>query len=426
MSVSEHQIEAPTAGGSRLVEPGSAPSSPSRLIALDGLRGVAAMVVVFHHIYQIARPYIEPTTNAWAPGSFWWLISSTPLKLLSAGSESVLVFFVLSGLVVPLPLIAKGPRVLAGFLVSRMIRLYVPVWASLILAGVWINALPHPAGSVVEGSWVERSNGTAASFGLLFSEAGLVRKSFSSNTVLWSLQWEIIFSLALPLFILVALLVRRFWILAIVACYSLTVLGKLLDIDALLYLPVFFLGTLVAVNLDALRSWAQRVGGMRRARLWGWLVLAASLLAIVASWMARPILHAGTFVSDALGSLTPIGALGLVVCTIVLVPVERTLSTRPAQALGKISFSLYLTHLPILVAFTYLFGESNWGLVAIVGIPTALAIAYLFYRFVESPSHRLAKLVGRVVTASTEKARVAVTARLRARRVSRLDLERQS
>jgi peptidoglycan/LPS O-acetylase OafA/YrhL len=384
------------------------------------------MVVVFHHIYQIARPYIEPTTNAWAPGSFWWLISSTPLKLLSAGSESVLVFFVLSGLVVPLPLLAKGPRVWVGFLASRLIRLYVPVWASLILAGIWINALPHPAGAVVDGSWVERSNGTAAPFGLLFSEAGLVRKSFSSNTVLWSLQWELIFSLALPLFVLVALIIRRFWVVAVVACYSLTVLGKVLDVDALLYLPVFFLGTLVAVNLDALRSWARRVGGIRRARVLGWLVLAASFLSIVASWMARPIFHAGTTVSDALGSLTPIGALGLVVCAIVFVPIERALSTRPAQALGKISFSLYLTHLPILVAFTYLFGESNWGLVAIVGIPTALAVAYLFYRFVEAPSHQLAKLVGRRVTAFTERTRIALTARVRARRVSRIDLEPQN
>ena len=81
-----------------------------RLAALDGLRGIAALVVVFHHIYQIARPFIEPTTHAWAVGSLWWFISSTPIKLLSAGSESVLVFFVLSGLVVPLPLLARRPR----------------------------------------------------------------------------------------------------------------------------------------------------------------------------------------------------------------------------------------------------------------------------------------------------------------------------
>jgi hypothetical protein len=93
----------------------SANPSPGRLVALDGLRGIAALVVVFHHIYQIARPFIEPTTNAWVPGSLWWFISATPIKLLSAGSESVLVFFVLSGVVVPLPLLSRGARAWVGF-----------------------------------------------------------------------------------------------------------------------------------------------------------------------------------------------------------------------------------------------------------------------------------------------------------------------
>ncbi|HEX3679420.1 MAG TPA: acyltransferase family protein [Galbitalea sp.] len=69
------------------------------MVALDGLRGIAALVVVFHHVYQIARPFLEPTTHAWAVGTLWWFISATPIKLLSAGSESVLVFFVLSGVV---------------------------------------------------------------------------------------------------------------------------------------------------------------------------------------------------------------------------------------------------------------------------------------------------------------------------------------
>jgi peptidoglycan/LPS O-acetylase OafA/YrhL len=369
------------------------------MIALDGLRGIAAMIVVLHHIYQIARPFIEPTSNAWAVGSVWWLISATPIKLLSAGSESVLVFFVLSGLVVPLPLIGKRPREWIGYFVARLIRLYLPVWACLVFAGILITVTPHPGSAVTPGSWVERTNGTKAALGLLFSEAGLLRKSFSSNTVLWSLTWEVVFSLALPLFLLLALLLRRFWLPTGIVCVALTFVGKLTDTNALLYLPVFFLGTLIAVNLDALRDWARR--RRTNSALLGWVVAVCSLLAIVTSWMLRPVIPAGTLASDALGCLTPVGAVGLVVCAITFGPVRSGLSTRAPQWLGRISFSLYLTHLPILVALVYLFGDRNWPIVALVGIPISLAVAYLFERFVEAPSHRLAKWVGRLTARAT-------------------------
>jgi peptidoglycan/LPS O-acetylase OafA/YrhL len=388
--------------------------APGRLIALDGLRGIAALVVVFHHIYQFARPFIEPGTHAWAVGTVWWLISATPIKLLSAGSESVLVFFVLSGLVVPLPLLTRGPRAWIGFYVARLVRLYLPVWGSLVLAGLWLVLVPRPDSAVTPGSWVERTNGTTPKLGLLFSEAGLMRNSFSSNSVLWSLRWELIFSLALPLFVLAAIALRRFWMPAIVVAASLTFVGKLADVDALLYLPVFFMGTLIAVNLDVIRDWARRRA--RRGRWRAWLLFSASLLGIVASWMLRPVIPAGTVWSDAVGSLTPLGAFGVVIAAIAFEPVRRSLSTPVPQWLGRRSFSLYLTHLPILVALVYLFGDRNWGLVALVGIPLGLGVAVLFFRFVERPSHRLARFLGAATSLLSARAYVA----LRAHHVARL------
>jgi peptidoglycan/LPS O-acetylase OafA/YrhL len=395
----------------------SANPSPGRLVALDGLRGIAALVVVFHHIYQIARPFIEPTTNAWVPGSLWWFISATPIKLLSAGSESVLVFFVLSGVVVPLPLLSRGARAWVGFVFSRLARLYLPVWASLVLAGAWIALVPHPASSVTPGSWVQRTNGTAASPGLLFSEAGLMRNSFSSNSVLWSLRWEVIFCLVLPLLLLAAVAVRRYWLPAALLCGGLTLAGKLLDVDALLYLPVFFLGTLISVNLQSIQAWSQRtrmIGGARAL-----IPLTACLLAIVASWMLRPVIPAGTVASDAIGSLTPLGAMGLVFCAIAAAPVRRTLARPVPQWLGRVSFSLYLTHLPILVALCYLFGDNNWILVAVVGIPLSLGVAMVFFRFIEAPSHRLAGRIRSFTDARCFRVYVGLRARHAARLATR-------
>jgi peptidoglycan/LPS O-acetylase OafA/YrhL len=177
---------------------------------------------------------------------------------------------------------------------------------------------------------------------------------------------------------------------------------------------VFFLGTLVAVNLEALQSWA----ALRRSSRGGlgWVVLVSSLLAIVTSWMLRPVIPAGTLISDALGCLAPVGAAGLVLCAIVFRPARSGLSARVPQWLGTVSFSLYLIHLPILVTFVYLFGDRNWGLVALVGIPVSLVVAWLFNRFVEAPSHRLAKRVGRLASVFSGNVHIV----LRARHVARL------
>ena len=48
----EMQVGAPFQDGAH----GEAPSASIRLTALDGLRGVAAMVVVLHHLYLVAVP----------------------------------------------------------------------------------------------------------------------------------------------------------------------------------------------------------------------------------------------------------------------------------------------------------------------------------------------------------------------------------
>ena len=95
--------------------PREAPSVSTRPTALDGLRGLAAMHIVLRLLYLVAVPFLK-TTGGTSPGSPYWWISNTPLKALSAGSEAVLVFFVLSGVVVALP--ALGKRVFRGRIFS--------------------------------------------------------------------------------------------------------------------------------------------------------------------------------------------------------------------------------------------------------------------------------------------------------------------
>src|SRR5205814_1190229 len=103
-----------------------------RARGLDGLRGLAALVVVVHHCLltspTLARAYL-PGHRALGPGAA--ALTYSPLHLFWAGSEAVIVFFVLSGFV--LTLAVSGDRAdWLRYYPRRMLRLYVPVVGSVV------------------------------------------------------------------------------------------------------------------------------------------------------------------------------------------------------------------------------------------------------------------------------------------------------
>ncbi|RLP73860.1 acyltransferase [Mycetocola manganoxydans] len=364
--------------------PGTARSG--RIASLDGVRGIAAVVVLLYHHTLVARPALEQIPGAWE-----WLTQS-PLKLVTAGTEAVLVFFVLSGLVVALPALRNGFDWLAYY-PSRLVRLYLPVVASLLLAAAFILLVPHADGQVTADSWLEKRNADEAPLSLLLGEATLLPETYTLNNVLWSLRWEVLFSLLLPVFIVATRAVGRHVGLAVFVSGGAMVLGRVLELDALVYLPTFFLGTLIAANLDRLRAWGasvhERYGG------WVWAALAVSSSAVlITSWLARPIAPAGSQVSAVLWGLAGFGAAGLIVVAIVSPLAERLLDSPLPRWLGKVSFSLYLVHIPVLATVAYLIGDGRWWLVSAVALPATFAVSVAFHAAVEKPAHALARRVG--------------------------------
>jgi peptidoglycan/LPS O-acetylase OafA/YrhL len=386
------------------------PVSKSRLTALDGLRGVAALVVVFHHIYLVAGPPLRRGGGS-APGSPYWWVSETPLKILTAGSEAVLVFFVLSGLVVALPALRSSRFSWSGFLGSRVARIYLPVWASLVIgtALVWLH--PRDLAAVTPGSWVANSNATSATATTLLNQASLTIASYDINNVLWSLRWELAFSILLPLFVAVAVLIRRHWLIAVAAAFVLSVSGRLTDVDALRYLPVFFIGTLMAVRLDSIKEWARRRVSRPRTRRWGIVLVVGSLVLLIFHWLVRPIIAPGTLAGNVVAQLAVLGAAGLVLAAIGVPFLRRALESPLSQWLGRMSFSLYLVHVPILATLTFLLGDDKWWLVALLTLPLALLTAWGFHHAVERPSHRLARSTSRVVATGAAKISARMTRR---------------
>jgi peptidoglycan/LPS O-acetylase OafA/YrhL len=354
-----------------------------RLTELDGLRGIAALVVVLFHLSLIAQPFLDTNTV----GDAWWWMSRTPLRLATDGTQAVLLFFVLSGLVVALPALRSGFS-WRKFYVSRALRLYLPAWGALALATILIFLIPRHSDNVTSGTWLNTTNAHSTPIWDLLADGTLMKVGNAVDNVLWSLRWEIIFSLLLPVFVLVALLVRRFWLIALIACVALTI-GVAAHADARFYLPVFFIGTLMAARLDSIQAWSKR-----RTKAFWVPALSASLFFMIASQILEPYVPAHSLLGGLLWSLVGLGAAGIILCAMGFAPLRRGLNSFVSQFLGRISFSLYLVHVPIVATIAFVVGDAQWWLVALIGLPLSITVATFFHRWVEVPSQKLARRMG--------------------------------
>ncbi len=362
------------------VPPGPPAVRGGRVRSLDGLRGLAALVVVLHHALltsvQLATPYEMPFGT---PVARWasWLIYS-PLHLLWAGPEAVLVFFVLSGFVLVLPF-ANGCGVpWRAYYPSRLVRLYLPVWAAIAFTLVTVAVAPRMSTSPMSG-WmmVHRERVTA---GYVGHDLLLIEGVNNLDTPLWTLQWELIFSLLLPVYVIIATRTRRLWLLVFVALLVVCDIGLRSGHKALVYLPVFGLGAVLAAN-------RARIGAlMSRWRTPAWVALAVTVaLFLVANW--TPIGHRRS------GLLPMLGAALAVVVFLEWPAARRWGESRPLQTLGRWSFSLYLVHEPIVVTTALLLRTTNAAIVLAISLPLSLVAAAAFFRVIEGPAHTLSQRI---------------------------------
>jgi peptidoglycan/LPS O-acetylase OafA/YrhL len=145
-----------------------APSPGVRPVAFDknieGLRGIAALSVVFAHLFEYGiDPLFQP---------------DGVLAQVKFSHLSVLLFFVLSGYVIGLTN-PPGPfswRLAGNYLKKRFVRLY-PIYAVAILLSV--VAIPETDGLNVLSN-------------LAFLQFALT-KSLKGNIVLWTLNFEVLY-----------------------------------------------------------------------------------------------------------------------------------------------------------------------------------------------------------------------------------------
>jgi peptidoglycan/LPS O-acetylase OafA/YrhL len=357
--------------------------SRRRIRSLDGLRGLAALVVVFHHSLltppSFASAYGGPQTrglSGWA-----WIVTYTPLHLVWAGTEAVYVFFVLSGFVLTLAVGAVGFS-WRSYYPSRLLRLYLPVCAAVGLTLLVVTAVPR---RIIPGtSWWLNAHHEPLTVAEVFVNASLIHRTTYLDSPLWSLKWEVYFSLLLPLYIVAAKKANPYLGMALMFCAI--AVGGWTGNQKIMFLPMFALGVLMAIHGDRLM---RSIGSREALALTG-----AAVLAITARWSLHFVLSGRT--ASAMVGVEALEAVLVVFLFARWSTARRGGESAPVQWLGKRSFSLYLVHEPIVVSVALLLGGRANPLVTLaVALPVALLAADAFFRCIERPSHRLAQRVGR-------------------------------
>jgi peptidoglycan/LPS O-acetylase OafA/YrhL len=360
-----------------------------RISALDGLRGVAALVVVVHHVLMtdagLAAPYL--VDGARPTGLAARLLVYTPLHLLWNGTVAVFVFFVLSGYVLALPA-ARGRGIdWWAYYPRRAVRLYLPVAAAVVLALGTAAAVPRHV--VPGGSWWLNDH-RAPGPGDVLNDLFLVWQPGGTVSVLWSLKWEVIFSILLPLYVRGARRVPSHLLLR--GCVALALLSALPmpgePGEWTRYLPMFGCGVLLAFRPPS--PWpAERLRDLP--------VATVILVGLTSTWLVHGLVaRPGHALVSAAHAIEVLLSAALVVAAASRPGFRAALASRPVEWLGSRSFSLYLVHEPVAVSTSLALGGRPPGwLTFLIAVPVALLIAEVFFRAVERPSIALARAAGR-------------------------------
>ncbi len=345
-----------------------------RLTALDSMRGVAAFAVCLSHV------------------AFFWAETSRAtgltLKLLRGvmmwGHPAVMLFFALSGFVLMLYHRTTPNVGYLSYLVQRICRIYPAYIMTLIVVaavtiGVGPVVQPWMTGFMIDTMPVVDAVGIVDAAGLIFT----LRSHVQLNVITWSLVHEIRFSLLFPLLAGIAVARPALFAAGAIGTYLITV--PLLAAAGLA--PFYMLSDNIAHSILITAHYLPCFGvGMVAAIAHGRPLprtpaTVIPLVALGCSLLVPRYVHDDLLLSIWAGIIIYLAASQRVVADL--------LRWRPLIALGRISYSLYLVHFPIVWFLFYAFaGHLGSRATSVLAVTASLAGAWVLNVAVERPCAR--------------------------------------
>ena len=372
----------------------SAAVGSSRNYHLDAMRGLAALIVVCYHTrLAFFLPYKEAGSGL--------LVNLLYIDHYFAGA-AVSFFFALSGYLVGTSVLRanqRGKWSWFNYLLNRITRLWVVLIPALLLTALWDfigRSTAHTLPTYLEQSpsyFVPLTTlDTFGSFvGTLFFVQDILTRIYGTLGPAWSLANEfwyyILFPLAAICFFQRSRAILYGVLFLAVAWFS----GG----HILVLFPTWLAG--VAAGYCAKR-FPLRSNLTRRG------LFVASFALIVASILGQAAHRlGGAFPNYTIG----LGSLGLI-WSALCAPPASGLYARSAILLSEISYTLYLTHQPLMILLSAFWHHGNrWRpdlphvALEIIPISIALLFAYLMYFLFESRTDKVRDFLKSVILART-------------------------
>ena len=318
---------------------------------LDGLRGLAVLMVVFGH------------------GANHGLGPFGPDSMMIRGKLGVYLFFVLSAYLLDRQIIKMFQQGRAQwdywryYFSRRVLRIFPLFFLALVVFRV-----ANAAGlKVVIHSW-----------GQLWEHLALQR----GDHIFWSIPVEFKYYLISPILLYFFHRVLRWnlWAMGItfaalfVGVYQYSVRWQPDGTSTLLYLNIFLMGTLVAVLERCVPNFWNALRTFKPASSLGWSVILAFSLW---SWKMDDFTSINTFL--------PAAGLWSIALAATFGPGwwASLLSFKPLRWVGKVSFSMYLFHIPVLMCVKIL--DWNPAVLWMVYLSATVVVCAVTYLCVEYP-----------------------------------------
>ena len=366
-----------------------------RIEIFDGMRGVASLIVmIFHMAVWTVYGYSANEYKIFA-NSFWRVATQTPVKMIWGGNEAVLVFYIIGGFVLARPYLSGRKLDFTPFIIKRWIRLmlpYVLVIAVTVILIALFGAWKHDTIDL-SGSFNVKWKRVPNALEMLLYFLGYDYNLNILSGAFWSMVQEWRLSFILP-FVAVALRRNRtgkvlgYYAVLQVGVDALTNLGMRSDMGWLAqlseslnrtnYYAIFFvMGAVLAKHLPAIRAFVREHPGFRILSAWAipflipsqWILSALSL-----SFRVRNALL-----------LTGLGIILFLLLCMESPRLTAFFKSKPLLLLGRLSFSLYLTHTTSIILFVTFMGQIIPPETALLLSPLfALPMAYLWQKHVET------------------------------------------
>jgi peptidoglycan/LPS O-acetylase OafA/YrhL len=343
---------------------------------LNGLRGLAAISVVFCHFFSLFPP------SRW---TLFWKIS--PLSLFTSGRGSVVIFFVLSGFALHRMTLKTVPFRYHEFALRRITRIFGPYLIALALAlagNFWLSRGIRPDFS----DWFNQTWPVPISRTAVWQHVAFLGEYDTKpfNCAFWSLVHETRISLVFPFLLAIVKGKSALW--SSYAVLFLFTFGSLLKAnipspnnlgESLHYSGLFVTGIYISQHQRSLAIWFRSQGGTLQKLFTG-----SALALFCYGRFASHLLPYGygEFQDIPVG----LAAAALVVVAFSWAPFSAFLVSKPTDWLGTRSYSLYLVHGTVLFALVNLLNLSRPNLLLLpLYVTLALFATELFYLTIERP-----------------------------------------